>query len=440
MAKGDVVMKFDGETADFVQKMAKMREEMLRTANATRDLQEKTVSAGDKLKDYFGGLASGLGLVIPSAVEASVKAIHLLAEVGTKVIEEHEKRAEEFIARSRDLRQSLAAAGQAGSMGDVRAAIGAMAQEKIYGKQFSEAQVTSAFTGVSNASGAKASVAEKLAATHAALEAQRTGMDETAAGGVGSNLARMLGARDRGEGFAGMGDEELKDYAYRLQVYNPHMGDADWRFFGRSKDKGQAARLLFASGQSDENARAMLSLQEKAGDPERLMQMLEHPELAPVHMRAQLENLKRGMDNAPALSLSGQVKAMDQSDAANQVLGAQSQITSFKQQTAEETESEDAKAVTVRDLRQQIYERQHPYGKYFPLSRTFSRWEESDVESVYRGLHPEAVDRSGGPASGHQLTSEKSIEVLRAMLDTLNDMNRKVEGNPTLSNNKEGQK
>ena len=52
MAKADVTMKFDAETADFINKMMGMRNEILNTANATRDVGAAAQKSGS-LMDSF---------------------------------------------------------------------------------------------------------------------------------------------------------------------------------------------------------------------------------------------------------------------------------------------------------------------------------------------------------------------------------------------------
>ena len=73
MGKSDVIMTFDAETASFVQKQIQMRNEILATANVTRDAGNSAVTAGDKFSSMTGKVAGFVAGV--ASVSAGIRLV-----------------------------------------------------------------------------------------------------------------------------------------------------------------------------------------------------------------------------------------------------------------------------------------------------------------------------------------------------------------------------
>lgn len=407
MAKGDVTLKFDANTAAFVQNIMKAHEAAMAAADSTRKLGESGVTAGERMAESFMHVAKHLG-AITTGVGAAVAAIELVKGTAENMLERTQQRAELFVARARSLNQALAAAGQGGETSGIRQQIEGMAGQDINGERFSQKRITEMFAGVSGAMGTKISAADKLAATRVGLEAVTSGMSDEAANQVAINYARLN--RERG----GAGGEDLKDQAYTAEIYKPEgFSERDLRFVSRSKNKEQAMRLLFAASQSEESGKALMSLQTHArGDPERIMRMLENPRLAPANVRLDVEALRKGMEEVHGFSFAGAVAQNAGGDAATGLVTGERSTEEYAAETNEMTGLADAKTQYKRSLRKAIYARTHPYMDMVPGTEKLAGM---------MGVHGEeqAIRQKYGDEGA---TEDQDIRILEEIRDGIRDL------------------
>lgn len=126
MAKGDVVMKFDADTADFVNKMTKMRQELIASGSASRQFAREIEVAGVKLgslrdiKASVAGEIQGLaqshlsfGSLVGNAMNLAQTAWGLFG----KQVEDISRKTKQ---QTDDLAKTMAGIGQAGLLPEAR--------------------------------------------------------------------------------------------------------------------------------------------------------------------------------------------------------------------------------------------------------------------------------------------------------------------------------
>jgi hypothetical protein len=334
MAKGDVTLKFDAQTAAFVQAVEAAREKIEalgNTAHKTHSAFSKMGEGVTELATKVTGLYSALGLA-----EQGMEGLKKGVEEYFKVREE---RTNTLTAQTQTVNGALAASRQMGSMGEVRQGLEAM--KSIGGMVVNPEDRNKLFASISAAS-PYASAQDKLAATRAALLGESGGMDTATATQLGSTFAVLSRERRKGGAFEGKTDEELQDLAY---AHPEGIEGRNLTFFNRAKDKNQALQLISAASRSGEAAKALIAIQqagEEDFDPgkvaklqheirhaghkatedqkrelklaqlhpeERIAAMLNDETLVAPNQRAAMRDLKAQMGQLPGrMSLSGDVR------------------------------------------------------------------------------------------------------------------------------------
>lgn len=272
MAKGDVTMKFDAQTAAFVQDVQRAREKMEATADSARKLGDAMGRAGEKAADSSKKIMESAtsGAVAGAAFGA------LSVKVG-EYLQTIEDRTDRAVGKIRTLNAALAGAGQATAAPELRNRIEALPatvdREKATGMIAAISQNVPTI-----------STDDKFSALDAALKGKKTGMSDEKATELGINFAKLAKFRRPGGGFDFAGNEELGAYADVIATEIPGgLSDRQLQFVARSQNKPRAINLLRAAAESAERSKTLTKLQEEAEteiDPaevKRLERERKHP-------------------------------------------------------------------------------------------------------------------------------------------------------------------
>lgn len=267
MAKGDVTLRFDANTAAFVQKTLEAKAALDATAKSARDAGQHVAKAGEhwekfgeKASDAFKEIGKhaagvvGIPLSLASALEVATKTIENMME---KTI----RKADELAAKTITLDAALAKFGKMGSAPQVTRTLAEMSEKSYAGRHFDDDVVVRQFAQIYSQVGHKTSIAGGMAATEAALKAQAADMspDDATRYGVGvANLARLM---------PGASMKEVEDLAFKAFANAPDaLSDPkNLRFLSRAnpKSRGVALGAIEAASQSDESARALTAIQKE---------------------------------------------------------------------------------------------------------------------------------------------------------------------------------
>lgn len=405
MAKGDVTLRFDGQTAAFVQAIVAAREKLEAAADSARKFGKDAVKAGDEAESGFKKAAdSAMELAVSisgvsTATDAMEKGIEAVKDGFEEYFEKMKQKAEALLGSVEKLNTALGASGQATQAPGVRAAL-----DKITvagGRLTSPEQVTGDYSAIKRAVGNRSTAQDTLEATRVAETGRAANLDDEAAQRLGINYAQLARERRPGGAFDGYSNDQLADLAYKVTVNMPMgLSDKDLRFFARSRDKNQALNLLFAAGQSDESSKALLSLQNASeaeiapgkvaeleklkhqhrrkfdADPEnerllrlstiapqdRIQAMLNDPTLAPAESRLAIKSLNEGAGRIPPTrTLQGEIAAQGESqDAAGLLADLNTNVTNFEAQTVDQGKEAAARSEVRKRVIEARLHRLHP--------------------------------------------------------------------------------
>ena len=406
MAKGDVTLKFDAQTAAFVAAINQAREKLEASSDAARKFGDSSAKAGDHAESGFkkaGERAKELAIHmtgIASATDLVEKGFEQVVAAGERFFDRMKERAETLLSEIKDVNSALGASGQGTQAPAVRAALKNITLPG--GTLVNPEERDALYGGISRAVGNKVSAADKVEATQVALEGRIAQLDMAGAQELGANFAQLARERRAGGAFEGYTTNQLADLAYQVTVNKPGcLSDKDLRFFSRATDKGQALQLLFAAAQSDESARGLATIQNTAAEPldageianiEKQMKrhpktatdenrrkvrlfhlqqseqdvfsaMLNDPTLAPPADRLAIENLREGAKRIPAprgllaeIELQ-QLTADDETKLYYGTLQSKALAAQIKEQGAAQTLEYQNRV----GIHQAIFERDHPF-------------------------------------------------------------------------------
>lgn len=328
MAKGDVILKFDAQTATFIQNVLKSRQELLAMASDARKMGDDVANAGDKASramsktDSAAEALAGKFKSVAGAAALAAAAIATATGAADNFNARQEAKAAEALRKTQTVDSVLAAQGRSSDAPGVRLSLD---------KYANPTEAVNAFVAIGSELGNKISIDDQKKAVETYEAGRVAHLDDAKAIELGKNFGHLARERRPGGGFEGYSDEQLQDMAYKVTVNAPGgLTDRDLRFFARAKDKEQALGVLFAAKQSDENARGLTSIQtaadqdfppeelrrlrrEQRENPEakrmlrlseipkddRLAAMLQDPSLAPQSERLALKNLAEGAKRVP---------------------------------------------------------------------------------------------------------------------------------------------
>lgn len=263
MAKGDVVMKFDGQTAAFVQATLAAKNAMDAAAEKGRKMGEDVSKGGDKALaslEKVGKKSQQVKTDFISAGEA-MAGMAAAAALAGKIVSDRMDEMARKAGLTRDAIQginfALGASGQISQAPEIRKKL-----SKIGGDIMAPKDVEALFGQVSKAAGSMNTPEEKLRATKAAVGARGAGIEDV--GAFGNTFAQL----ERQKGLAGLSDDQLSEVtAHVLKVKPAGLSDKDLRFLQRSPDQMEGLNMLLAGGRSAEGSKALEAF-EQSGDLE----------------------------------------------------------------------------------------------------------------------------------------------------------------------------
>lgn len=447
MGKGDVTMKFDAETAAFVQAVNKAREAMEAGAESGRKLGDSLGSAGERG-------SKSIGLVV-DAVSAAKEGIKLSLEAANNYFEMMERRADKMIEKTRTLNTALAGAGQAAVSPAVRSQLSAIAATDFEGMRFSGKQVTDTFAGISAQLGSRVSAADKIAATRAAMQAQAADISPEQSIGIGTTFGKLARERRAGGAFEGYTDEQLGTMALQLsRVDSAPLSDREMRIFAQSSDKKEAFQMLLAARNSELGARGLATIQDEAESAytrrdmqgmspaerrrikrlqaipaeERYAAILKDPSLVPEKQRRGVEALAQGLASLPPAETLDQAVATSRQteDVASAVARVQQNNKAEEGITNAQGADEAAMLKAYRERAMDLTRRANPILSQIPGFEF--------VAGLSQRLSPELQKYGLGTASEKQAWEE-----VRDEIQNQNALLRTRRGT-ALQNDSEGQK
>lgn len=496
MGKPDVFLKFDAQTATFVQEILKAKAALESVSDTTRKLgddaetnlakyvekmknaKKETVDGAEKLKDYATSFI-GIG----SAATAAGTAVKLAFNFIDTQLEKAEAKAGNLKARVEALNGALAASGQGAESPLVRKQLHDLATEitRTTGRVTTDDDTTQALHAIKEPLGGRLAAADSVGATRAAMLARAIGMESKDANQVGINFGQLARFRAPGEGLGGMSDEQLQDLAFKIQVNKPGgLSDRDMRFFARSKDKNFALKLVLAASQSDENTRGLASLQNAAeadpldgldkkalrklqhtkfenlspeeqrkltlsriasGEDARFQAMLANPDLAPSSERPAIRNLAKGMGRvAETRSMLDELAAVRGSeDAETRAARGLANVEAINARIKQSGEVDAANFQARRELAEAYFKKKFPIASKFPGFGSF----------LTNYLPAGVAAASGATFEGGAPAAPSDSRAGQGIIDAINSLHLSVKAqsavqrtrrDTTLSNDSEGQK
>lgn len=475
MAKGDVTLRFDAQTAAAVQGILAARNALDAASVKARQFGEDAAKAGENAHgafEKFGDGASEIGiklLGISSGVGLAEKALSTFETAFETYFERMRQKAEILLGNIKAINAGLAGAGQEQAAPAIRARLEKMVT--IGGETVNPKEANAFYGSISRAVGNRVTPEDKLEATKMALLGRVAQMDETGAQELGVNFAQLTRERRPGGAFEGYSNERLGDMAKQVTENIPGgLSDKQMRFFGRSKNKNEALMMLFAAAQSDEAAKGLMSIQAAADEeigPAEATELLEKSMGGPSGSKKRkskhpvkpltdeesrklriLELQRDGADVAHAMFMDETLAPASDRLAIRRLRVGASRIPASRG-ISEELESQERNADTGTKLANQAREAEAANASLdqgSPDSAEFAltQMNRTDLRKAYYRLsHPQLSKIPGLAAFAAQgdnyelskKSNEDLIREIREMNATL-----RTRRDTTLSNNSEGQK
>ena len=492
MAKGDVVMRFDGETADLVQKLLKVRQEIEASADSARHFGEAGDEAGGKMHSAFGRAGEKAEELTKKMTGVAVasdlieKGFEAAAQTAESFFDRVEQKAQQYKQKMDTLFPALADTGKGGDAGQVREFVENLGSQKIGAMMVSPDAAMASAAAIARAV-PRASTADVERATVVAQGFRATGGSAEVANQVGITYAQLQGidlhgrsAEDVAFALRGIDPAELKMLqrgvpvdliraARQTDQGGKALGgllseaDEDINVPGLQLQRRKEGRFFSA-----DNARKLELGQYPAGD-KRLAALLKDPSLASSETSRLVSLLQRGAGQLGPIPAAQSV--IDQA-AGNPALGEMFSANNT------DTTLERAKATGEKQsfgfmervkMGQALFEKEHPLlsnikmnvpmlGE-FQLSRA-SGYQDAATSYLSNAKYDELRARTVGAETspGHSMSPEDRQEAIQhqkaaraasggdmsALLQSidrsLKEMNNKMDSNPNLNNNSEGQK
>lgn len=277
MAKGDVTMKFDAQTSQFIANVLKARDAMDQGADKARKFGAETAAAGEKANASMQRTGS-LTQSVTGGVVALGGALTLLtagaAAAGAAMEKsfERQKLSADLANKSvQTLVESLAAAGRLSALPQVRSGL-----RGAGGDVFKQSDVEQTAGEYLHAFGKRISPQQAIDAAKAAVSAGATGMsldDSKSFGRTVLELGTIPGLKN-------VDQKGLKELAFKINAEKPEgLSDFDSRLIRRSPDAFHGIDMVLAGARSKEAAKGLESLEEIATqdiDPAKVRELRRH--------------------------------------------------------------------------------------------------------------------------------------------------------------------
>lgn len=272
MAKGDVTLKFDASTAQFVQDVLKAKEAVDLMKNKSREMGDAVSDAGDKITASMRKASAEIekthaqmqGIILGTLGANGIEQVlgtmkSFVVDTASNYFGKMEDKADRMLSKMKLVNGALAATGQ-GDRGEY-------ALEKINTMRFvghrevdtEEAAVM--LSNVTKAVGNKLSVDEDLEAVRVGLLARAGRMPEEAANRAAINYAQLKRFQHLGGGLELTSEQEMQNMAKQATEANVDLDDKRLRFLSLSSNKKEAFNLLLAAGENNASSRGLVSLE-----------------------------------------------------------------------------------------------------------------------------------------------------------------------------------
>lgn len=301
MAKGDVVLKFDAQTAEFIQKVMAARSALDETAKTARSTGEAVAKTGDSTKRYTEKMADfTLGLVKLAAVPTTLMGVVELAmQAAERRVQRLEQRADAVAARSSSMSSTVYSLGAEKDRDKINAGIESMAGRKYGQSTFSPATAETLFKAIRTGAGDNADVSRTMAATAEGLRAMGSGADEQQAAELGTGIVNLMSL------VPGMGAEEAANLSHESLVLAPGLlrDKASIRLIARAKDRRQMLKMLIAAERAEVPPKTLATIQTDMLRRGRTMEdALQNPNMLPLDQREMMRAISGEMAGLPAVS------------------------------------------------------------------------------------------------------------------------------------------
>ena len=404
MAKGDVTMRFDADTARFISAINGARLALEAAGVKSREFADSSTKDADAIAKAFTSMGKSMAgslIGFTTAAGAVAAGVDLILSAVNNRIKQVEDRADKFLGRTRTLDDSLNDAGQGASIPVIRSKIKDLSKTQFENKSYTVESLNNMYARISSSLGEKATPEEKFDALKSATVAQDTGrLSDEAAMAYAVNYANIKRQSPNTGKTGSILDREVVNQAYSFTVNRPNdplMNPNELQFLSRSKDKTMAMSMLQAAVQKDEKTRGLAAIESAGYDhidtgeirkiilkqkrqprefteedrrilalskfqqgPERMSAVMEDPALAPVASRLAVNNLIKGRRTGNMLL------EWNDKDADSQALVNSDKVASDTAKLNEKYGSEDNKLQQIRKLRRQQQQFRMPGSENIP--------------------------------------------------------------------------
>lgn len=298
MAKGDVLLKFDAETAAYLQKIRSATDAYAEQTNKTRALGDAHEKAGhqaekfgEKVVDSAKDMVSAFG--VPLSI---IGAIELAFKTMENTFDRLREKGREEESRQNRLAGALASTGQSGQLTSVKAMLEEIANDtaknpREFGNTSTNADVEGVYAKIHLAGAGRTSIKSNRAGTIAALKGMGGNMTPEDASALGAATAKVK------ELVPGMSDEDAGSLALYLQTNAPDVLNEPRTLAQVAKAKDRVGVMKFAAaGYKDfQGSRQIKPIMEYADQHGlTLEQILADPNRLPTKERATMRAIIEG--------------------------------------------------------------------------------------------------------------------------------------------------
>jgi len=444
MAKGDVTLRFDANTAEFIQRVMAARSALDETAKKARETGEAVKKAGDHADDFGRKIAHGVKelaglLAIPTTVMGGLE---LTMQAVERRLALAEARAKALAVRSATWDSAMFALGTTGQSKDIRGQLEELTKSKYSGVKFDAKDVESMFAQVVTSVGPRATPNQFIAATRTALGASGAGANVQQAVQAGSAMAVIQAL------MPGIGEDEADELARFMQLNAPDVlqNEKILGTIATSKDKMGTARFFASGYQNFQGAKRIKPLSDwvEAHPGMDYEKILANPSMLPPAERSVLEAIRVGASGLRGAGSREEASraAIVGGDARRDAYVISRNVDATGDDILEANASQDTINRKIAERASQIYRLEHPM---MPVPEAaFS------LPAVTPRQFP--MTGRGGPMPDPALSDlnqarlratrevQEQLDELRGIRAAVENMSRNSGGGPMLNNNKEGQK
>lgn len=442
MAKGDVTLKFDADTAAFIQKVMQARSALDDTAKKAREAGQeisKTGSAvesvGETMNEVARHAASVIG--IPLSIAGALDIAFKTAE---NAMERWNKKADEAANRQITLQQALAKTGQMGQFVQVKSMLGDISKSTErnkgrFGGSFDDQAVEGVFAQIHAASGGRTTLASEFSGTRAALLGIGGNMAPADATALGTATAKLKSIMPT------LSDDDAGRIALFLQTNAPEiMSDPKaLSVIARSETPLKAARFFASGYQQFQNTRGEASLVSLVESRRATWdQIFDRPDSLPMEARTIAKAVSAGEEK---LRDPGSLQQFVRTAVANEAVAGE--LVRMKRATEVRTEKlldegqDEALAGRTIGDRAFVQFKERSALRDTPPYTWLAGAAGGFMSNISRG----GMTQGGGTDRLVIQLMEEQNELARTNAEHMREIRRKVgEGNPTLNNDKDGQK